>query len=321
VGCEDNRTIGRGFADISLKTLSAAVSLSIPSGSYLDVAWLDENRLAFLYSPELSFKPQDYQVVIYAIDTEEWRRLSVFQSDECRSASIGQLQRLPNGKLGFVQQCHILPYGEQYTLYTWDTQADTIEVLQSYAMGFHAGSYAYAPDMSELIQHETVGTGLNDQMYRVTQDGQIQRLFPDWQRVAFPGWSSDGRTIAFMGTEAYPQKEPTSAGEIADLLFYPWDLYLMDANGENLRILLAEVKGGVHWQPHGRSLSFGGSYKDTEGVFIVDTDPVRVTRVWPRSAAHDWSPDGKQMVIIDRTRQDNIEVTHPVIADVSLDTK
>jgi Tol biopolymer transport system component len=93
----------------------------------------------------------------------------------------------------------------------------------------------------------------------------------------------------------------------------------MDASGDNVRVLLSNVRGGVHWQPRGGLLSFGSKYKDTEGVFVVDVDTLQVTRVWPHAAAHDWSPDGKQMAIIDRAKQDDIELTRPVIIDVRID--
>jgi hypothetical protein len=175
--CVSNEAASEGFTDISEKAMSGVVSLSAPPGAYLDVAWLDDKQLVFLYSVESAFRPQDYQVAIYTLDTEAWRVLTMTQPDECISTSIGQLQRLPNGNLGFVQQCHLLPYGEKYTLYMWDKQADAVQALRSYPVGFHAGSYTFAPDMSVLIQHETVGTGLNDQLYKISHGRQMQRIF------------------------------------------------------------------------------------------------------------------------------------------------
>jgi hypothetical protein len=328
-GC-DNAALdaASGFADITDDVMDSAQLLPTPKGSYeWDVAWLEGNQIAFLYAPEPSFRRWERQIVLYTLRTEEWRILQLPKPSQCDWVGGAILERLPNGKLGFVHGCHVYQdniTGEIDTLYMWNDRTDTMQALQRYPEDFHAGAYTLSPDMSDLIQESPVGEGLNNQMYQISQDGQRQRLFPNWQRVASPSWSPDGRTIAFVGTETYPggkSDDFTTFGEIASLAYYPWNIYLMGVDGENVHIILSEVRGSVKWRPQSRLLSFVGTYKDQDGIWVLNLDTLKVTQIWPYAAAYDWSPDGQQMVVIERRKQDGMELTHPVIVDVPLDTK
>lgn len=331
------------FTDITEQSLTNAHTLSTPSGLYEEVAWLEENQLVFLYTsqpPELGFR-WDYQIVLYNLGTAEWQVLTTPRPDqwstltrlepnECTSGFILGLTQLPNGMLGFIYDCNV--YHDNvtrrfYTLYAWDQQTGMLQSLQRYPENFSASRYAFAPDMSELIQASPVGAGLNDELYRVSEDGQRAQLFPGFQRVRSPAWSPDGHTIAFMGTETYLEEKSEDFftwRQIEDLFYYPWDLYLMDANDKNVRIILPDIGAGgnVKWSPQGKFLSFGGQYNGLEGLWVLDTDTLKLTRIWPQGVAYEWSPDGRQIVVIEREEKEGVEysdqLTYPVILDVPI---
>jgi dipeptidyl aminopeptidase/acylaminoacyl peptidase len=319
----------RSFDDITSDVERSAQPLSIPRGSYGAVAWLAGNQLAFVYSPTESSDHWDDHIMLYSLATKQWRQLNIPKPAECRLARPRILERLPNGNLGFIYTCLVdVGHGdlsdEVNSLYMWDIHTERPHLLQRYPTNFRAGPFAFAPDLSELIQERTVGNGLNNQLYRVMQDGRMERLFSTWQRVAAPGWSPSGRQIAFVGTETYPERKPLhplfGLGSVTDLLYYPWDLYVMDAHGGNLHMALKGIQNAVldNWSPQGTWLTFTGTYKRTDGIWTLDLVTGRVTRVWPNGTISDWSPDGRQMVIQQQVTQDGVERDQPTIVDIAL---
>ncbi len=258
------------------------------------------------------------RIIVYSISTGKIYELPIpAKPDECVSAWVaGPLTRLPNSNLGFVYECNLDPVGNKETLYMWDREADSLQALVQYPESIAASGYAFAPDMSELIQESAIGAGLNNQLYRVHPDGRLEQLLADYQRVRTPSWSPDGLTIAFMGTMAYPPGEPDTAKEIENLFYYPWDLYLMNVDESNVHMLLSGIVNGsgVQWLPQGKFLSFMGQYRTKEGIWFLNPDTSQVTRLWPYPTAYDWSPDGIQMVIIERDEKTG--VAHPAIVNL-----
>ncbi len=307
----------QGRSEDSVQVLElVATPLAVPEGAYLNVAWVDKSHLAFVYTGGEIGEQWTYQLVIYSTDTQEWRVLQTPQSAECDWTSPVFPTRLPNGRLSFMNTCHVYHDGTTGVInriYMWDQDSGEFHQLQQYPENFVIGPFAFSPDMAELIQEEGVGPGLNNEFYRVQQDGQMERLFPNYQRVRSPSWSPDGHTIAFMGTETGPD------GDFADLLRYPWDLYLMDADGGNVRIVLPGIRsaGGPDWSPDGKFLAFTGGYAGREGTWVLNIDTLQVTQVWPYPTGYDWSPDGSQMVILERNETNNSE--HPAIIDLPSD--
>jgi dipeptidyl aminopeptidase/acylaminoacyl peptidase len=302
-------------------------SLVVPITQYRSVAWLNEDVIAFVYLPEefkYSNDSGDLTVATFSISTGKWQDLHMLpQPEECYvgPSHYSNLSRLAEGNLGFTYLCeHQGPSG---MLYTWDRQTDTIVKLQDYSWPFIVSQYTFAPDMSELIQTDASGVGMDETIYRVSQNGDMEQLFPDYQRVRAPSWSPDGRTIAFAGTETYPggnSEDFKRFSQIEGLLDYPWDVYVMDANGENVRILFPGVRSlhQLKWSPQGTFLAFSGNYQNVSGIWILDTNNLQLTRVWNTgTTSYDWSPDGQKMVVIKQEGEDNEKREYPVIIDVS----
>jgi len=319
IGRSWNRS--RGYVDIQP---ALPQSLAVPLGEYKEVVWLGENLLAFRYlPPAVSPSLWNYQLIMYDLDIEDSQEVLLAKPSKCISVWSVNINRLPNNNLGFLYQCNV-SHGsyslEQDTLYMWDKQINSFQVLQAYPEGFAAASYTFAPDMSSLIQEEAVGSGLNNKLYRVGQDGRMDQLFSDFQRVRAPAWSSDGSLIAFFGTQTYPERKSNDLGYILGLFSYPWDLYLMDANDQNVHIILsglAEVHASeVKWVPQSSLLSFSGKYKNLDGIWIVDVHTLQLARIWPTRGGYDFSPDGQQMAIIPWASHGELAPLRPVVIDL-----
>lgn len=303
-------------------------SLPLPQGEYSSMAWLADDQVAFEYGEEFLGPSWKTRIVVYTISIREWQEVPApSKPNECFSAwAEGPLARLPNGNLGFIYRCNLEPIGDKETLYMWDRQADSLQVLQQYPENIAAAGYTFSPDMSELIQESAVGAGLNDELYRVHSDGHLEQLFATYQRVRTPSWSPDGNTIAFMGTESYPggdSKDFDTFAQIEDLLKYPWDIYLMDADGRNERIVVPMVSeaGILKWSPQDDLLAFAGTYQGTPGIWVFDPNSaeLKLTRIWRESVTFDWSPDGRRMFIIEREWKDEVRYDYPAIIDVPLE--
>ena len=300
--------------------------LTVPEAEYRDVAWLDEDTIAFVYRlPEFGDQAGDFRIATYILSNHVWQDIPRPElPDNCSHAPAmpHDLNLLPNSNLGYTLPCSNLHDGISGMLYEWDREANVFHQLQSYDPPFAIGPYAFAPDMSQLIQEERVGAGLNNELYRVNRNGEMTRLFPDYQRARSPSWSPDGELIAFSATETYPKRtnDPKIWGQIEDLLFYPWDLYLMNADGSDVRILLPEAGRPyqLKWSPDSQFLAYAGDSQDSKGLWILDIDSLELVRVWPENTFYDWSPDGTQMVVIAQEKEGDVTKTYPVIIDLTL---
>jgi WD40 repeat protein len=299
-------------------------ALAVPVAEYRSVAWIDQDFFAFVYRrEEFGDNAGDFRLGAYNSRTDTWQDLDLFSKPEScfpQPSHFSNLSRLPNGNLAFAFLCEN-QQGPSGTLHIWDRETNVVQVVQAYAKPFRISQYTFSPDMAELIQEEAVGSGLNNKLYRVHLGNDMEELFPNFQRARSPSWSPDGQTIAFVGTETYPggsSKDFTEWRQIEGLLLYPWDLYLMNADGSNVRIILPKAGRPylLKWAPQGKYLAFAGdSANDVPGIWILNTETVALVRVWPDNTYYDWSPDGQQMVIIAR-EGNGTERTYPVVINV-----
>ncbi|MCI0647579.1 MAG: hypothetical protein L0332_20665 [Chloroflexi bacterium] len=257
---------------------------------------------------------------MYNLDNSEWKPIPFDKPDDCRVGGFGHLGRLPNGNLGFTYECHFEEIGFQTTLYMWDLESETWHTLYEFPESFAADDFSFAPDMSGFLQ-ESTGDGIFNELYQVNEAGELNQLFPDYYRAGVPAWSPVGNTIAFAATKEGPEASTnlfSGAPGLQEAMYHPWDIYLMDTDGDNLRVLLPDVVG-VHiikWSPEGNRLAFWGTYNDDEGIWILNMATSKLARTWPEEILFDWSPDGQQLVLLAQEERDGETWRYPIIIDV-----
>jgi Tol biopolymer transport system component len=95
--------------------------------------------------------------------------------------------------------------------------------------------------------------------------------------------SSDGRRIAFTGTEYADIGEPQD----------PFDIYIVAADGSGLRNLTNtedEIETAPQWEPNGETVAFERS----GAIFLVDLRAGTTLQLAQGRGAH-WSPDGQRI--------------------------
>jgi Tol biopolymer transport system component len=119
--------------------------------------------------------------------------------------------------------------------------------------------------------------------------------------------------------QLYP-KSPISLNHFGEGID-PWDLYFMNPDGDNVRMIASGMTGTIKWLPKGGLMSISGIVKGKDGIWLFNPQTSQVTLLWPYPTSYDWSPDGKQMVVIEHLQQNGKEVTRPIIVEVPADVK
>jgi Tol biopolymer transport system component len=171
---------------------------------------------------------------------------------------------------------------------------------------------------------EVKGDGINNELYYVAVNDQPEQLLPDFNRVGVPDWSLDGQTIAFAASENGSESSTNlfSGGPgLQQAMDYPWNIYLMDDNTGDSRILLENVQH-VHiikLSPQSDRLAFWGTVDEKEGIWILNLDTSELRLVWDEHTSFDWSLDGQQMILRAHEDRDGTTWGYPVIIDIPTD--
>lgn len=279
-----------------------------PEYGYAPV-WLNENDL-FLPSGDV---PNFQGGAIYNLATDKLQALQPKLDLECFQGDFYAWSRLPDGRLGFLYECrdeNTFLVGEY--LIAWDNQKDQYEILTRYVVDSFPGGaeeYAIAREFDELIQ-ESNGGGIMHRLYRASlNDGEIIQLFPNLYRAGSPSWSPNGEEFVFAGNDSGSRLlKSIFAGylNLRNEIYQPWNLYIVDGNGENLQEILSGIRfvDTVKWSPRDKQfIAFRGEYENRLGLWLFDLDSKALTFLWPESERRklrfDWSPDGTKLVVMD----------------------
>ncbi|MEJ8844597.1 hypothetical protein WG954_19545 [Lacibacter sp. H375] len=166
-----------------------------------------------------------------------------------------------------------------YKLFSRDPQFQLIRsgVFPSYSP---SGTYLICNDKTAGIHH--------NQIMRMNADGTNRSiLFGDSIKSALaPVWSPQEDKIAFGFGRFFQSLQGPAIGDIA----------IIDSDGSHLEVL-TDGKGNYgfpSWSPDGKKIVYRGATDSIKGLFIVDVETKKITRLTTNS--HDnfpgWSPNG-----------------------------
>jgi len=105
-----------------------------------------------------------------------------------------------------------------------------------------------------------------------------QRVSDEGEEDVDPAWSPDGKHIAFMSARQAKNS---------------YDLFVMDADGSNVRLITQAERGflgDTTWSPDGKFIAFA----DRAGIYVVGVDGSAKRRL-VEGYSPDWSPDGRSI--------------------------
>lgn len=309
------------FVDV---TLPPPVRVAAPEADYGDVAWLPSGQMALQFSQERPSKTPVgpslgiYRVGLLNLETDAWTVLVSDFPPECNRASsyINNLTPMPSGG-AYALLCG--GQGVSGLLYTWNDTSAVADELVSFA--FEPGDYVLGAGWPILIE-DRVGSGLNNALRWVQEDGSSERRLPDFDRAGRPALSHDGRTVAFVGNAKGKRPEDFRGfNQIAAWALFPWDLFFMDPDGSNVRLVYEGLGNpyDLQWASDGRTLYFAGSRPgvDEGGIWRLNLETLASERLWPYNTDFALSPDQTQIALIVREPiGDDMERTFPVIVDL-----
>jgi hypothetical protein len=225
--------------------------------------------------PELS-PSGDYLVVMQSLPdgTDRWPALldvnaGVFLTGTL-PAGAGYFDYAPSGKLAYVNN----EADEMCTANEDGTDPSCFRLPDFYVYG----DIAWSPDETWLMFTGRSGGVDAQNIYKVQPDGSglVQLTFGESGYNDSPSWSPDGSQIAYISYEEYDK---------------PGEMWLMDADGLNVRSAVSMTKGHVApaWSPDGSMIAVPGYVNyDTEegyGLWMVSGDG---SDAWQIPGAEDW---------------------------------
>lgn len=292
-----------------LVSLNTSVIEMDKQGYYYHVAWLSDNMIVAPYAPELGSNLDEFIFYIYDLTTQKWEIFTPPKPKECFSGDASYPNRLPSGRLGYAYKCFSYDGNASGLLLVQSDVGKNFTTFEIFKPPFHPVDFTFSVDMSKALQQRA-----NDKTFLSAPPSPPRQILPKFYAVVTPRWSPDNSQIAFGGIES---ASPTSD---AEYFLTPYDIYLMTPDFENVQPILSGVRflQYLKWSPGGQWLSFRGEYEGQEGIWLLNIQSKSVTRLWPQQDFYDWSPDGKQMVILKKTKVDNdVTKTELVIVDLS----
>ena len=300
----------------------------IESTQFNSPVWLPSQQIAFVHDER---KDRKTWGALFDLEEESWQSFPFEDLEGCVSTRFNAWQRLPDGRLGFIYECRddeTMLNDPGHYLIAWNEMTGEFEILRGYDTTISPYVFAVLPDFKQLFQ-ETTGGSIHHKLYRASlTNDDIELLFPDFYRAGSPSLSPSGETVAFAANEDGPGSKRnlfTGFFNLSNEILYPWQLYLMETDGSNVRIVLSDIQflSEIKWSPVAENLiAFRGKYKGKLGLWLYDLDMNQLTFLWPEDEhiriQYDWSPDGNQMVLQDCISAEDYEISDQVTCTLTI---
>jgi dipeptidyl aminopeptidase/acylaminoacyl peptidase len=311
-------TVVSSCSSVSQPKIEPTALPSTPNGFYWRVAWFDSKHIALLYNQSTDEHLWEAQIYLYFVKSQEWHFLKFAKPKECYNTTPSFITRLPENNLGVMYQCSVNISGDSFEskglVYILRSDEEVPEIWREFKDMLEPKDFSLSPDMKQIVLENNGGLG--GDAFIANKTGEHQRILTDFFKVSSPHWSPDGASIAFAGIK----EEATPSFLDPEGFFANWGLYLMDSDQSDVHSILSNVINPyfLKWSPNGRFLAFSGRYDGQDGVFALEINTSKVTKIVSTLSYYDWSPDGKQMVIVEPTKRDGNKVleTRPVIVDL-----
>jgi len=155
----------------------------------------------------------------------------------------------------------------------------------------------WSPDRSKILVAARLHGGgqADEEVYVMDADGANMRRLThtpgEGTSSRSADWSPDGQRIVFMSNRGG-----------SDLGWDGYDLYVMNADGSNLRRLTRAHGWDATpaWSPDGEHIAFTSDQdgKDNPGIWLIAPDGTGPRRLSDQGARPSWSPDGKKIAFM-----------------------
>jgi dipeptidyl aminopeptidase/acylaminoacyl peptidase len=296
-------------------------------GNYGAIAWFSPDRIALSYTDSSdALALEEYRIVIDRLDTHEREFVTVPTLEQCTVIWTLRVQSMFNDKFGITRLCtfwteHV---SERFTdVVAYDAESATFSEVTRSPLREDVVSFSFLPDMSASLQTFDSSGGLVGRVVWVDETGAVTPLFEEFSRTRDATFSPSGEAFAFLGTERLPEVDGGLFGwQLAyqQELAHPWTLYVVETKDAEPQSLVKSIRFGRNsrWSPTGPYIAFAGEVQAFNGIWIVHLETGNLYRIWRKSVPFDWSPDGKQIVVLDGASANSDEDIKPSLVFLTL---
>jgi TolB protein len=139
-----------------------------------------------------------------------------------------------------------------------------------------------------------------EDIYTMANDGTNVRPLTNDGHSHDPVWSPDGQRILFVHDAALQNPAPAEKKSFES--YHPVDLYVMDSNGGNRRLIrrMEPVIYSAAWSPDGKTIAVNAVPNEgrKSGLFLLNADGSGQPQLIFRNAfTPAWSPDGNKLAV------------------------
>lgn len=272
---------------------------TVQSGKYNGLAWLDQGLIV---QADVATASSGHRFFWLTNKLEVGDPVAIPDAIDADVTFHYYPQRLPNGKLGLRYSTDMFelngPLKDTYQYVQFDPTTEQLTTLLPATLPrevMKSSAVVWSPTLDRALV--TDGEYLESHFYWWTAAAGLQSLDLGVVVAQYFAWSPDGTTIAFFG------KPSVGSGSVPSALTKPANLYLMDADGENRRVILEDAYSiaGLQWSPNGRWLAIVARFNGSRDiVWLVDSQTGDRLQLTPEGSYQwpVWSPDGSELAVI-----------------------